>query len=611
MAEPVLLNPNQLRDLKAWVDEPHPEIPLAIMKSLAALVALYQLLADTQSKYTIIVRRLREAMGFERKSEKLSSDQLKDSSGVKGLEAKINQAKKALQKKKDQLRLYRDRLKEAKAARKSQRQARAEAGKPAATRRKNLIDQPKDKALSVGTAAKVNSTASRKVDRSQFDFPKGLHSTKDKNKRFIAKVELEEVTYEIETVTCPKTGKTVRASMDDVGPKNCQVTWETIANVIMLAVVHSIPVNRIAKIFSCYGEEALNSTSLINYIQMAGKALEKLYIHLGESLADLPRIMGDDTNTRVLAMEKAASQGNHDSSDMTQGIIGRLAELFGRTNSKKKGKGLKRKINISAVCGKTDINDPRSYVFFFRTHFGSVGDLLTKLLEQRRPSAPRLTILGDLSSTNLPAKIASWLNFKVAGCSAHARRPFWRYRNQDPQLCYFMARCFQTLAAIEQRLDDKEADWDMVLAHRRKYSLKVYKAMRNAALRVLAGKPGYDGGHVWPKGTKLYDACYYLVKNYEALTRFVNDPHLPLTNNTMERVLRPEKLHTAAAKFIKSEEGRVTMDILRSITTTATAAQVDVKAYLIWVLQNSSALEADPSKFTPFEYAKKQDRARA
>ena len=341
MAEPQLLKPDELRDLKEWVDEPHPEISPAIMSSLAALVALYQYLADTKSKYTDTVRRLREAMGLEKKSEQLPSELLKPS--VEELDERVNRAKKSLQRKKEQLKLYRDRLRAAKDARRLQRQAESQGGKPKASRRQNLVDQPKDKSLSTGAAVKVNSTASSKVDRSQFEFSKGLHSTTDKTKRLIAKMELEVVTYEVETVHCPKIGKTVRASMDHVGPKNCQVAWETIANVVLLAVVHCIPVSRIAKMFSCYGEEALNSTSLINYIQLAGKALEKLYVHLGESLADLPRLMGDDTNTRVLAMEKAAREGTQDDSKATEGVIGRLAGLFGRVNPKRKGKGPKRK----------------------------------------------------------------------------------------------------------------------------------------------------------------------------------------------------------------------------------------------------------------------------
>ncbi len=234
--------------------------------------------------------------------------------------------------------------------------------------------------------------------------------------------------------------------------------------ICLLGIVYAIPASRMSKMLSGFNEEVFSSTRILNYLKLAAKLFEPLYIHFGEVLADLPRLMGDDTNTRVTDMEKAARDGtyHHEPS----GMIGRLADFFGRVSPKKKGGGSKIKINISVLAGRSDVIDRRSYIFFFRTHFGNVGNLLSRLLEMRSPKKVRLTFLGDLSSGNLPLRhLAKKFNLVIAGCAAHCRRPFWRYRWHDRQLCYFMARAFLLLSKIEERLDEREASWDMILTH--------------------------------------------------------------------------------------------------------------------------------------------------
>ena len=75
---------------------------------------------------------------------------------------------------------------------------------------------------------------------------------------------------------------------------------------------------------------------------------------------------------------RRAKNGGELSEAPEDSLIGKVANIFGRVFQKKRGKGTKRSLNVSVVIGKTDANDPRSYVFFFRSHLGSLGDLLSK-----------------------------------------------------------------------------------------------------------------------------------------------------------------------------------------------------------------------------------------
>ena len=77
----------------------------------------------------------------------------------------------------------------------------------------------------------------------------------------------------------------------------------------------------------------------------------------------------------------------------------------------------------------------------------------------------------------------------------------------------------------------------------------------------------------------------------------------PRSNNRSERLLRGEKILLVSAKFRKSEVGRVSLDILRSLIMTARAAKVSPKAYLSWVLaQPEKDIEQHPQDYTPLAY---------
>ena len=54
---------------------------------------------------------------------------------------------------------------------------------------------------------------------------KGLEIRTDVTKRVDLQIVVTETEHHVETVTDPRTGKKVRASMADVGPEGFQVTW--------------------------------------------------------------------------------------------------------------------------------------------------------------------------------------------------------------------------------------------------------------------------------------------------------------------------------------------------------------------------------------------------
>lgn len=438
----------------------------------------------------------------------------------------------------------------------------------------------------------------QKVERMQeFGKTTGLHVAHDKPKRVDVQIVVTEIQYIVETVTDPETGKSVRASMADEGPENFQLTWNAIATLMKLHVGFAIPINRLVLIL---GQPEFTSSKICRVLQYMAMTLLPIYLYLAEELCDAKVLSGDDTATKLLNMD-----------DDPDGIAGEVDKHFGWAQPRADGKGPKSAVNVSLLIGKPE-GDPRSTVRFFRTHVGSVGNLLTRLLEWRSPKSGDLIFQGDLSSTNLPTKaLQERFHLAIAGCGAHARRDFWRFREQDESLCYYMLRGFLLLTQIEKMIDMKGRTRANVLKLRGRYGRWVWWAMRNRCIAATTGQapsagtyPAGISPNVWPPGHDLHRAAQYVINHFPELTLYLEHPALEYTNNGSERALRIEKCMLSSSKFRKTKNGRATLDILRTINATCTAADIDLKDYLCYVFKHLDRLHDCPQDFTPYVVAR-------
>ena len=104
----------------------------------------------------------------------------------------------------------------------------------------------------------------------------------------------------------------------------------------------------------------------------------------------------------------------------------------------------------------------------------------------------------------------------------------------------------------------------------------------------------------WSKATTLGTAARYIIKHFEALTAYLDDPRLEPSNNLRERMLRMEKLIESSSMFRKSLEGRFALDVVRTLLQTTVAADAPVHEYLVSVLRASEEeISAKPERFTP------------
>ena len=598
-----------LQEAVVWVEAHKAAIPDAVYNAVLLLVSLRSELTKTKARASKLLELFRRELGLIPKSERGATPLLEGplsrppkTEAEKLAALKVRRAKLLVE-----IRRYEDRLgKSRKKRQKKSKKKTSECSKdlhPSTEAADPAFERSKESVFSGNMVQATKESRRLSVDRmDNFENPRGLHSVRDDRTRYEHSVSTKTIHLSVETVTDPRTGKSVTASTDEIGPPNSQATWAAIANTIISVIGYAIPINRLALMLekSC---PYFTSTRLCSHLKMAAELFLPIYMHLGEDeLPECDVLQGDDTKTRVIEIQNALKNGGRLEEPPENSLVQQVADIFGRVFKKKKGNGTKRSLNVSVVIGKSRVADPRSYIVFFRTHLGTFGDLLTKMLENRSPKKKKLTVVSDLATTNLVSpELYRKFDITHAGCSPHARRPFWRHKKKDERLCYWMLSAFLVLEQIEDRIDELGRTREKILRYRRRYGKKVWTAILKRCESVMRGEKVY--GYFWPKTSDLYNACQYVVKNYVALTRYLDDPRLPSNNNLSERVLRWDKVMQDSSKFRMTEAGRLNVDILRTIVHTCSAADVELKDYLIYIFKNREAIAPNPKDYTPYAFA--------
>jgi transposase len=169
-----------------------------------------------------------------------------------------------------------------------------------------------------------------------------------------------------------------------------------------------------------------------------------------------------------------------------------------------------------------------------------------------------------------------------AGCLAHARRKFFDLWTQHKSTVAEQAlRFFGRLYDIEREVQDLDADE----RHR---------------IRQLKAKPVADDLQAWlllqrrkvPEGSATARAIDYSLNRWPALTRFLDDGHLPVDNNWIENRIRPIALGRNNWLFAGSLRAGQRAAAVMSLIQSARMNDLDPYAYLREVLERLPTLPA-------------------
>ena len=629
-----------LSETKMWYEKSRDELPDTVKMLVEFSIKYIETYKDDIQKSYNILSELRRSMGILPKSEKMSA-LLKDQGNLINGQLETEETKLSEEENKKRIGLRRKIFKlmrqwERLPKRNKNKLKLFNNIKPINMDSKNNsdldINVKADKELQLVEETVFDTSSSYVQDNEQkiqvskgmeFSNEKGLISKYDERVRYDVKLLITKTTYKVETVTSPTTGKSVTAKVTD-GPAGTQYTWETVTSLIQFTVGYCIPMNRLSKML---GGGFFSSSQIWYILRDAAKAFLPIYMNLFEEMSDSYLLSGDDTPVLVLESKKAEPQEENSSAsddsilpeEKNKKISEILNERFGFKFPYANKKGKKKQIYVSLLTGKTVLKDRRSTVVFYRSHFGNLGNLVSTLLESRSPKYEQLLFQSDLLSGNTPViptkiiltpSLTSYVNekgenleplFKIvhAGCAAHARRAIAKYWKDDPVLCVDLLSRFNCLANLEKNIDMFGRTKERVLRVRQKWCRKVW----NSILKMC--KEHVDNHS---EKSHLGKGLRYIIRNYEKLIRYLDYPHIEFTNNNRERLLRYEALLESSAKFRKTFEGRAVFDILRTIISTATAAEINLQEYLQYVIKNKEKAALEPEKYTPYAFALLKDK---
>lgn len=435
----------------------------------------------------------------------------------------------------------------------------------------------------------------------------------------------------------------VSASTSEYGPPRFQVTWNALATLTTLTTQFAMPFNRLATLVSTEGKR-FTAGALSRMLHYVAERFLPVYLELASQLADADILAGDDTPCRVLEVNEyfartkatppgsplpkppweryrnpgAAAYSQRDCEKATKARLKRredgdrgakrgadetvsLGVSIGARlpfeSQRRNGDGTKQSLNTTVVSGRSVAEEPSSLIVFYRSHLGSCGNLFEALLRRRDATKKSVYLQGDLSSSNLitDKELLQRVKPTYAGCVAHARRPFANYQHEDTLHCPHMLHLFLGLAMHEEHLTGAGRNRDNVLAVRGEDSRRVWDRILELA-KKMATK--------WSPATKLGAGANYIIKNFEKLTVYLDEPRLEASNNHRERMLRTEKLIEGSSMFRRSLEGRFALDVLRTVLQTAVAARAPIQEYLVYVLRAPPEdVARNPARYTPLAYS--------
>jgi transposase len=303
-----------------------------------------------------------------------------------------------------------------------------------------------------------------------------------------------------------------------------------LAQVIVSKVADHLPVHRQVKIFRRFGLD-LSDQTLCGWLRQSAELLEPLYQQLKRFVLGSKVVGTDDTPVKVLDRLLPHTR------------TGRFWPYVGDRN-----------------------------------HPAVVYDY-TPTRERAGPEKFLSTYKGYLQLDAYPAYDKFFIEpareLVEVGCFAHARRHVYQARETDPARMGAVLAYIGQLYAVEKRARKAGLQDDDLRQLRQEVSRPIANQLHIYLTSIQPQLlPKSDAGQ----------AVAYVLKNWIALTRYLEDGDLSIDNNRTERSLRGLAVGRRNWTFLGSDRGGKTMAILRSFVGSCELNKIDPFAWFHDVL---------------------------
>jgi transposase len=169
------------------------------------------------------------------------------------------------------------------------------------------------------------------------------------------------------------------------------------------------------------------------------------------------------------------------------------------------------------------------------------------------------------------------------GCHAHARRKFYDCLTTHIKDADFILDLYQDLFNIEDRIKGKSND--AILFARQAEARPILEKIKE---RLLELKPTLTPQDEFLKGIN------YFLKNWDALSRYLSNPDLDISNNDCERLIKEFVLVRKNILFMGSDKAGHASAILMTLIASANRNNLNPVAYLADVFTRINSLAHDP-----------------
>ena len=240
---------------------------------------------------------------------------------------------------------------------------------------------------------------------------------------------------------------------------------------------------------------------------------------------------------------------------------------------------------------------PESICLYFtgRSH---AGENLDAILAHRDPELEPIQWMSDALAANTPRRHQD--QTLDINCLTHGRRQFI---DLDEAFPIESARVIDAIAEVYQHEAHCKKDAlepAQRLAYHQVHSAPVMDELKDWMKQQL-------DDHCVEPNSRLGGALDYLLKRWPALTRFLNTAGAPLDNNVAEQALKMIVRIRKNSLFYKNEHGAYVGDVITSLIETCRLNGINPLSYLTALMENRSAVFADPGAWLPWNYPNNLD----
>ena len=365
--------------------------------------------------------------------------------------------------------------------------------------------------------------------------------------------------YELEQLRCGACGALFVAHMP---PEAGQETYD-VSLKVNLTVAHyhlGLPFKRIESFQNLVGMPLPDATQW-ELVEQVADSTYRVYEYLKCLGAQQPLVYQDDTGARILSL---IQENQADPSPERKGMYTTVLRFEGE----------------QSIC----------LYFTGRQH---AGENLDDLLAHRDPDLPPIQWMSDGLAANTPKQHKD--RALDLSCLVHGRRQFVDIDDFFPDQCACVIDAIATIYKHEAHCKEQQLTPSERLAYHQVNSRQVMEDLKAWMEQQLKNR-------LVEPNSRLGGAFDYLLKRWAALTRFLHIPGAPLDNNAAERALKMILRYRKNSLFYKNEHGAYVGDVLTSLIETCRLAGTNPLDYLRALMENRSAVFADPAAWLPWNY---------